>query len=304
MLHTIPSVGPDGQPDLAFPLGLREISDRYDLLLCDVWGVLHDGLRAFAAAGDALSRYRAGGGKVVLVSNAPRPGAMVTRQLDEFGVPRTAYDDIRTSGDLTRTLVAERGTQPFHHIGPARDLGLFRGLPGRPAPVGEAAYVVCTGLVDDEIETVEDYAATLAAMRGRDLEMICANPDLVVERGDRLILCAGALAAAYEEIGGRTITHGKPHGPIYDAALAVGRDLLGRPVERRRIVAVGDAIRTDVLGGSGAGLDTLLVARGIHAVELLPGDGELDHAHVRTWVERQPIRPTMIARELVWDAAA
>lgn len=300
----IPSGLPDGMHDLAFPTGLGEISDRYDLLLCDVWGVLHDGLSAFPAAGDALSRYRAGGGRVILVSNAPRPGALVTRQLDLFGVPRSAYDDIRTSGDLTRALAAERGDRPYHHIGPERDLGLFRGLHGRPVPVAEADYVVCTGLLDDEVETVEDYAATLAAMHARGLEMICANPDLVVERGDRLILCAGALAAAYEELGGRAVTHGKPHAEIYEAALALGAELLGRAVDRRRVVAVGDAIRTDVAGGHGAGIDTLLVARGIHAAELVTGEEGLDRDRVRAWVGRQSVRPTMVARDLVWDAGA
>ncbi len=282
--------------------GFDEIAARYDLLLCDVWGVLHDGLQAFEAAGEALSRFRRGGGRVILVSNAPRPGEAVAAQLDGFGVPRSAYDAVRTSGDLTREMVTERGGRPYHHIGPARDLGLFEGLEGRAAALSDADYVVCTGLFDDEIETIEDYGPALAAMRARDLLMICANPDLVVERGDRLILCAGALAAAYEAEGGRALTHGKPHPPIYRSALAIGRDLLGRTPDPRRVLAVGDAIRTDVAGGHGAGLDTLLVGRGIHAAELGIG-GAAEAPLSAAWAERQAFRPTYLTRDLTWSRA-
>lgn len=228
--------GPPGVTAAAtgFVEGLDELVGRYDLILCDVWGVLHDGLRGFAAAGHALSRFRAAGGRVLLVSNAPRPGKAVASQLDHLGVVRAAYDAVLTSGDLTRAVVAGRGARPYHHIGPERDLGLFDGLPARPCGLAEADYVICTGLDDDETETIEDYGPKLAAMRGRDLEMICANPDLVVERGHRLILCAGALAAAYDELGGRTITAGKPHPPIYAEALRIGGELLGRPPEPGR----------------------------------------------------------------------
>ena len=295
--------GPETVP-LAFVDGLGELAGRFDLILCDVWGVLHDGVKAFPAAGDALARYRAAGGTVILVSNAPRPGPVVMRHLDQLGVTRDAYDDVRTSGDLTRAIAGSYGDRPFHHIGPERDLGLFKGLTGRPTPIEEADYVVCTGLVDDEIEVVEDYADRLADMRARDLPMICANPDLVVERGHRLILCAGALGAAYEEMGGRTITPGKPHLPIYEAALTLGAELVERPLALDRVLAVGDAIRTDIAGGHAAGLATLLVARGIHAGELLTQGGDLDRARAEAWVRHQSYRPTMVTRELVWDTTA
>lgn len=282
--------------------GLHEVAGQYDLLLCDVWGVLHDGVRAFPAASEALARYRAGGGRVVLVSNAPRPGIDVISHLTQLGVARDAFDAIRTSGDLTREAVAENGARRFHHVGPERDLGLFRGLWARPSEIEEADYVVCTGLFDDEVETVEDYAASLRAMLERDLVMLCANPDIVVERGDRLILCAGALAAAYEELGGRSITYGKPHPAIYASALEVGAGLLGRSPESAKVLAVGDAIRTDIAGGHAAGLDTLLVARGIHALELgLKEGGGIDRSMAGEWIGQQVVAPTFATHELVWS---
>lgn len=285
---------------VSFVRSFADISDRYDLILCDVWGVLHDGLKAFSAAGEALTLFRERGGRVVLVSNAPRPGWLVVRQLDQYGVPKSAYDDVRTSGDLCRDLVARNGTRMFHHIGPERDLGLFRGLEAQPASLEEADYVVCTGLFDDETETAEDYAETLAAMRARDLVMICANPDLVVERGHKLIACAGAVAAAYEEIGGRTITPGKPHRPIYEAALDLGGSLLGRPLDRARALGIGDAIRTDIAGGHGAGIDTLLVARGIHAVDLGASHEGIDADFALRWAAGQPVQPTYVIHDLTW----
>ena len=288
---------------VSFVRSFADIADRYDLILCDVWGVLHNGLEAFPAAGEALTRFREKGGRVVLVSNAPRPGWLVVRQLDQYGVPKTAYDDVRTSGDLSRAIVAENGTKAFHHIGPERDLGLFRGLDGRATTLDEAEYVVVTGPFDDENETAEDYADTLAAMKARDLPMICANPDLVVERGHKLIVCAGAIAAAYEDIGGRTITPGKPHRPIYDAALALGEELLGRPLDRRRALGLGDAIRTDIAGGVGAGIDTLLVARGIHAVEMGASHEAIDPDFALAWASSQSHRPTYVIHDLTWQRA-
>lgn len=288
------------KPDFAFVGGLSELVGRYDLVLCDIWGVLHNGLSAFPEAGIALANFREAGGRVVLVSNAPRPGGVVLEQLDLYGVPRAAYDDIRTSGDLTREMVAARGSRTFHHIGPERDLGLFAGLAVAPVHLADADYVICTGLFDDEIETVEDYHDRLRGMRARDLEMVCANPDIVVERGDRLILCAGALGAAYEQLGGRTVTPGKPYPPIYEAALALGERIAGRDIAPSRVLAAGDAIRTDIAGGHGAGFDTLLVARGIHSAELGVREDGLDHEAVASWLHGQPVRPTLVIHSLVW----
>ena len=276
------------------------LAPRYDLIFCDVWGVLHDGLTAFPEAGAALQRYREGGGRVVLVSNAPRPGSSVAEQLDGLGVPRRAYDAIVTSGDLTRAVVVERGDQKVHHIGPERDLSLFDGLPSRFSTLNEADYVVCTGLLDDEVETIADYEATLRRMRERDLWMVCANPDIVVERGHQLILCAGALAAAYEAMGGETYTGGKPHRPIYEAALTEGTRRLGTAPPRSRILAIGDAIRTDVAGARAFGIDVLLIARGIHAGDLGYAPGTVDPEKALAWLATQDHQPTALAPELVW----
>lgn len=288
-------------PSVEVVSGLASLADRYHLVLCDVWGVLHDGLRAFPAAGEALSRFRAQGGRVVLISNAPRPGSFVSDQLDAYGVPREAYDQVVTSGDVTRAIITDHGGETLFHLGPERDLGLFEGLGTQLVPLEQAAYVVCTGLFDDEAETVDDYGPTLRAMRARDLLMVCANPDLVVERGERLILCAGALAAAYEAIGGRTLTGGKPHRPIYEQAAAAGERLLGRAVPKSRILAIGDAIRTDVAGAREFGIDALLIARGIHAADLGYDDGRLDTAIGLAWLADQAHRPTAIAAALTWS---
>ena len=282
--------------------GLHAVASRYDVVLCDVWGVLHVGVTGFADASAALARFREGGGRVVLVSNAPRPGEAVAAQLDGFGVPRAAYDAILTSGDLTRAVVIERRHEVLAHLGPDRDWPIFEGLDLRFGGIEEAAYFVCTGLLDDERETADDYRAILERARRRDLLMICANPDLVVERGERLILCAGALAAAYEAMGGRVFYAGKPHRPVYDEALARAAALAGgAPVAPSRVLAIGDALRTDIAGANGAGLASLLVARGIHAAELgLPGR-PLARAVVEDWLAGQSARPDMIMDALTWD---
>ena len=292
---------PAAGADIDIVAGLAGMAPSYDVVFCDVWGVLHNGITAFAGASDALTRYRAGGGRVVLISNAPRPGAALAPQLDRIGVPRTAYDAILTSGDLTRAAVVERLGQVVHHLGPERDLAIFAGLPVRVGAVAQADYVVCSGFHNDEVETVEDYGDALAAMRARSLWMLCANPDIVVERGDRLVPCAGAIATAYEAIGGDVYWAGKPHRPVYDEALAISARLLARdrvPVDR--VLAVGDAMRTDIAGAAALGIDSLLVARGIHAAEIGAQDGPLDPARVGRWLAGQEVRPTAVVDTLTW----
>jgi HAD superfamily hydrolase (TIGR01459 family) len=280
--------------------GLQPLADRYDLVLCDVWGVLHNGVKAYGAASDALTRFRANGGRVVLVSNAPRPGASVGTQLDGFGVPRTAYDAIVTSGDLTRLAIEERIDRIVHHVGPPRDMPIYNGLDVRFGSIDEADYVVCSGFDNDEEETVEDYRAPLETMRRRDLLMVCANPDLIVERGHMILPCAGTIALAYEEMGGKVFYAGKPHGPVYDRALDVAAELSGRAIPKERVLAVGDAIRTDIAGAVGYGIDSLMIARGIHAEELGLHNGRLVSDHVQDWVDRQPVRPTAFTEVLSW----
>jgi HAD superfamily hydrolase (TIGR01459 family) len=191
---------------------------NYDVLLCDVWGVVHNGIAVFTQAADALARFRTDGGRVILVTNAPYPADAVQQFLDRLGVRRDAYDAITSSGDVTRSIVAARLAEGVFHLGPPRDLSIFAGLNVTFAPVESADYVVCSGLVDDKTEAPEDYRAMLAFMYRRSLVMVCANPDVFVERGDALIYCAGALADAYAALGGEVLYCGKPHAPIYEAA--------------------------------------------------------------------------------------
>jgi HAD superfamily hydrolase (TIGR01459 family) len=280
--------------------GLHPLADRYDLILCDVWGVLHNGVKAYEGASDALTRFRARGGRVVLVSNAPRPGSSVGTQLDGFNVPRTAYDAIVTSGDLTRLAIQERIDRVVHHIGPPRDMPIYEGLDVRFGSIEEADYVVCSGFDNDEEETVEDYRPQLEAMLRRSLLMVCANPDLIVERGHMILPCAGTIALAYEEMGGAVFYAGKPHGPVYDRALTVASDLAGHPIPKERVLAIGDAIRTDIAGAAGFGIDSLMIARGIHAEELGLHRGDLVSDHVQDWVDRQPVRPDALMDVLSW----
>jgi HAD superfamily hydrolase (TIGR01459 family) len=285
--------------------GFSGIAEGYDLILCDVWGVLHDGQKAHPAASEALIRFRALPGprrrRVVLVSNAPRPGDGVGRILDRFGVPREAYDAILTSGDLTRDLIRARPGARIRHLGPERDLGVFHGLDLTLVPEAEADLVVCTGLFDDRAETPEDYREELTRLAGRGLPMICANPDLVVESGNRLIPCAGLLAQAYAECGGPVIYAGKPHRPVYEAAVAVAASLDGGgPDDLARVIAVGDAIRTDITGASGFGIASLLVARGIHAEELGVSAEHHRLGDVAEWLARQPVHPSAVIERLAW----
>lgn len=241
------------------------LAARADLLLCDVWGVIHNGLAAWPAACDALTRFRDTGGSVVLVTNAPRPNESVAQQLDLLAVPRNAYDAILSSGDVSRTAIARHGARPLFHLGPQRDMPLFEGLQPHFVGAEAAELVVCTGLFDDEHETPDDYAAMLAALQARRVPMICANPDLVVQRGDQLVYCAGALAERYHAIGGEVLFAGKPHRPIYEQALAVAEQKRGAAIAHERILAIGDSVRTDLHGAANFGIPCLFIAGGIHA---------------------------------------
>jgi HAD superfamily hydrolase (TIGR01459 family) len=258
--------------------GLGAIAGRYEVLLCDVWGVIHDGARAFEAPCAALSRWRKERGPVILISNSPRPATAVEGQLDGLGVPRAAWTALATSGDVTRVLLAARAPGPAWRIGPERDGPLYEGLGLTFSGPDEAAFIACAGPNDDEVETPEDYRQVLAAAAARGLTMICANPDIVVQRGSRLIYCGGALAALYETLGGVAIMAGKPFGPIYDLALDLAASELGAAADRSRVLAIGDGVATDIAGAATQGLDALFVAGGIHADELLDPAGRLDKA--------------------------
>lgn len=235
-----------------------------DVWFVDIWGVIHDGVRPFEAAITACTLFRRAGGTVVLVSNSPRPRAGVVAQLDAIGVHRGAYDDAITSGDVSRRLIAALPTQHIHHIGPARDVAIFDGLGSVLVGIEAADAIVCTGLVDDEMETADAYRAVLREACGRTIPMICANPDLTVERGGRIIPCAGSIAALYSELGGRVSYAGKPHAPIYDAAMQLAARLRGATVERSRVLAIGDGALTDIAGAAHYLIRAVFVASGVH----------------------------------------
>src|SRR5215475_9839081 len=206
------------------------LAGGYDVVLSDVWGVVHNGVAATPAACDALARFRASGGTVVLITNAPRPGVAVARlTLDRLAVPRAAYDGIVSSGDVTHALIAARAGARVFHIGPQRDLPIFEGLDAPLAPLESADYAVCSGLTDDTVETPQDYHGLIERLRARGLTMICANPDVVVERGHELVYCAGAIADLYAAAGGEVVYAGKPYRPIYEQALGVAEAARGSP---------------------------------------------------------------------------
>jgi HAD superfamily hydrolase (TIGR01459 family) len=243
---------------------LDTISGRYRAILCDVWGVVHNGEKHFPAAASALAGARQSGVPVVLITNAPRPSEDVIAQMEAIGVPADAWDRVVTSGDVTRALISA-GPRKVFHLGPDRDMSLYDGLDADIVEEFEASAVVCTGLFDDETETPDDYADMLRRLRARNLPFICANPDVVVERGDRLIWCAGALARDYAQLGGRTLIAGKPHALIYEAALKAAGEILGRNVGPSEVLAIGDGMLTDIKGASGNGIDALYISGGIHA---------------------------------------
>jgi HAD superfamily hydrolase (TIGR01459 family) len=301
-----PTFAPSLARDIPIVSGLSQLAHRYDAILCDVWGVLIDGVVHFPKAADALLRFREGGGSVVLITNASRPSEEVCRQLMGLGLPRDCFDDLISAGELTlREIIARKG-QACHHLGPKRDSGLFEaaaralGSPVRLVPIADADFVVCTGLVDERHETPDDYAARLAAMRERDLVMLCANPDIVVGVGDQLLWCAGALAQRYAAIGGEVVLAGKPHPPIYAAALAHLAQLRNRSVAPSRILTIGDGAETDLAGAGRANLDALFILDGIHRDELRRGGGGLDWAALEKLTLRANAKPAALASELVW----
>lgn len=276
--------------------GFSEIAGQFDLCLCDIWGVVHNGVTAHRDAVEALVAMREQGGTVVLVTNAPRPHREIRAQLAGLGVPEAAFDAVVTSGDVCRSLIAARAGEPLYMIGPDRDLPLIAGLDAPRVSAEEAAYVLCTGLFNDEEETAETYADMLTGFARRKLSLICANPDLVVDRGGRIVPCAGSLALAYEEMGGEAIYAGKPHRPIYDAALAAAQEARGAAIDKARICAIGDAIRTDIAGAHSYGVTSIMVLAGIHAQDLMEASWEARHG----WIGEQSHRPDYACEHLVW----
>ena len=280
--------------------GLSTLADRYDVLLCDVWGVIHNGVESFPQACQALVNWRAHHGPVILISNSPRPSADVVAQLDALGVPREAWSAFVTSGDATRALLRDRAPGPVWTVGPDRDMVLYNDLGLDFAGVDEAAFISVTGLYEDEIENPEDYRERLTAAAGRGLPLICANPDRVVQRGSRLIYCGGALADLYEGLGGEVLMAGKPFAPIYDLALAEAHALKGGPVDRSRVLCIGDGVITDVKGAQDQDLACLFIAKGIHGEAAVGADGQLDPAKVEGLLAAESVSAAHAMGDLVW----
>lgn len=279
-----------------------ELAEHYAGWLCDVWGVLHNGEAAFPAAVDALRRYRAGGGHVVLITNAPRPSSEVLPQLAQLGVPEDAFDVTVTSGDVTRALVQARPEAPLFHMGPARDHAMLDGLHNPIVGLEDAEICLLTGAVNDEVETADDYHDQLSTLLAAKVPVICANPDLVVRRGDRLVICAGAIAQRYEDMGGEVMIAGKPRAPIYDAAMDEMNRLAGRELAKAELLAVGDGLPTDVRGGAENGFDVYFLTAGIHEKELGSMSGPDGPAKAAAKVQDQfpGIKLAGICDELRW----
>jgi HAD superfamily hydrolase (TIGR01459 family) len=283
----------------AFTDRFSTLAGGYDAVLSDVWGVIHNGIAATPAACEALIRFRERGGTVILITNAPRPGQVVTKFLDKLNVPRTAYDGIVSSGDVTRAVMAARPGKKVFHIGPERDLPIFDGLGLTFVPLEQADYVVCTGLRDDTVETAEHYRSELERIRQRNLFFVCGNPDIVVERGHELVYCAGAIADLYREMGGEVAYCGKPYRPIYDEALGQVTKLRGRTPALNRVIAIGDSVRTDLTGAAKFGLDCLFVTAGIHAEELGHRDAP-DLSALNRMFDEAGIAPKAVMSRLAW----
>ncbi|WP_394690519.1 TIGR01459 family HAD-type hydrolase [Hoeflea sp.] len=267
---------------------LDQLTEHTDVLLCDVWGVIHNGVNPFPLSVEALKAARSRGQTVILITNSPRPAEGVIRQFETIGVDPECWDDIVTSGDVTRQLVSE-GPRQIYFLGPGRDMALVEGLDVELVGPDAAKAVLCTGLFDDETEQAENYRTLLEGFKARDLPFICANPDRVVERGDRLVPCAGAIADLYAELGGETRIAGKPHAPIYREAMARA-DALRANVDKARTVAIGDGASTDIRGALDNGFEAVFIARGIHARHYISGRAT-DETRLQAFLDAEGLAP-------------
>ena len=283
-------------PAVHIPLitSIRPHAETTTAWLVDIWGVMHNGVRPFPLACDACERFRQRGGIVLLLSNSPRPRDGVALQLDRISVPRASWDLIVSSGDIARTMIECYSGRPVLHLGPVRDLAIFEGLSVERVGADRADAIVCTGLIDDECETPADYAETLAACAKRHLPMICANPDIEVERDGRIVYCAGALARAYENLGGKVDYAGKPYLPIYERAFAMLQTIRPGAIERSQLLAIGDGVRTDIAGAAAAGVRSIFVASGLHAA------GGLDQGSLEALFAASTARPIAAMTKLAW----
>ena len=286
--------------------GMHELAPDYDGVILDLWGVVHDGIAPFPGVLDCMGRLIEAGKRVVLLSNAPRRSDDVMRRIARIGVPAGLYHGVMSSGEEAWQYLHDR-TDPFYaalgrrclHIGSERDLEIREGLGLDIVETPEAAdFILNTGPAEWN-DTIADYAPVLDAARQRGLPMVCANPDLVVIHDGKPALCAGALAEHYEGIGGRVRWHGKPHPSVYDSCLA----LIGI-ADRRRLLAIGDSLRTDIAGAAAAGIDSLLIAGGIHSGDFTiansTGGGALVRDGIAAALAERNLRPIAAAARFVW----
>ncbi len=279
--------------------GLSDLADTYDAVLCDVWGVLHNGVTAYSGAMKALGEFKKSGKPTFLLTNAPRPNSQVREQLRGLKVPLdTTFDEIVTSGDVTRQLIKDMDGKIFH-IGTQFDKSIYEGIAVELVDWHEADHIICTGLYDDFNETPDDYTQLLSDLHSRQLPFVCANPDLVVEHGGIMRYCAGALAAKYDEMGGDTIIVGKPHKPVYEHALGLINKFAGRDVRKSKILAIGDGINTDIAGAIGFGLDVLYISAGIHAAYYGDAD-DPDEIRLQEFLDDNKSEPVAWMPRLQW----
>lgn len=271
---------------------LSDIAASYDAILCDLWGCYHNGLEPYAAAVDACRAFRDQGGIVVLLTNAPRPGPAVKVFLDKIGAPEDSYDAIVSSGGACQSALQEglHGGR-YHYVGPGRDTHMLDEIGLSDTPLDQSTAILLTGLRDDRVETPADYADEIADWKARGLPVLCANPDIQVDRGETRLWCAGAIARDYQEAGGEVVWFGKPHGPIYERSFTVLDELSETPIPHARVLAVGDGIKTDVPGGLAAGLDTLFITGGLSAGELGPDVEHPDPDLLSTYLQAVDLAP-------------
>lgn len=262
---------------------LNELESNYSILFCDVWGCIHNGIEAFETANHALKNFRSKGGLVVLLTNAPRPEEAVKRQLEAIGVCRNSYDHIVTAGDAALEFITGNTLgKKIYHIGPEKDAAFFytlfstsRGSNFSFSGLDEADFIVCTGLFDDAKETPNDYKTTFEIARNRDLAMVCTNPDIYVDFGINRIFCAGALAVAYQKIGGKVYSFGKPYHEIYNFAYKLLQNN-NITTENSKILCIGDGWNTDIVGAKNQELQSLFIANGLERKSLIGSNGALD----------------------------
>jgi HAD superfamily hydrolase (TIGR01459 family) len=261
---------------------LKSLSTSHPVWFVDIWGVVHNGFTPFTHTTDVLARHRENGGVVILVTNSPRTSAGVEKQLAEIGVSHKSFDAIVTSGDVTRTLILQHGGGQIFHLGPSRDYSIYEGLNVKCVELSNAKSVLCTGLFDELKEIPHDYVPLLISIKQLNLPMICANPDKVVRKGERLLYCAGALAEEFTKIGGKVLMAGKPFTPIYALAVKTAEDILGKALDKSYILAIGDGPETDIKGAANFGLSCVLITGGINEGKDLYGTVQrlVPHANI------------------------